>query len=53
MVPAATLLPAVAVQVAPAVEAVAQLMIAEPAVHVLVLVEGVTLISTQVVLAPL
>jgi hypothetical protein len=52
IVPAAIVLPAVTVQVEPAVAPVPQVIMAEPTVQVLVLVDGVTVHKLQVVLAP-
>ncbi len=52
IVPAATLLPAVAEAELPAAEEVVTERIELPIVHVAELVEGVTLASTQVVEAP-
>jgi hypothetical protein len=53
IVPAATLLVAVMEAELPAAEAVLRLRIELPTVHVSELAEGVTLASTQVVVAPL
>ena len=52
IVPVATLLPAVAEHVLPPAEAVLHEMMVLPGVQVGVLVEGVTEINVQVVLAP-
>ena len=52
-VPTATFEDAVTEQLEPAVEVVVQLMIEEPLVHVVELVEGVTVFNDHVVAAPL
>jgi hypothetical protein len=52
IVPAAELLPAVAVQVEPAAASVEQLIMEEPCVQTVLLVDGVTLHKLQFVLAP-
>ena len=52
IVPAATLLPAVAVHVEPAVDDVVQLMMTDPSVHVSLLVDGFTPWRDHVVPVP-
>jgi hypothetical protein len=52
IVPAATVLAAVAVHVEPAAAAVVQLMMVLPGVQMFEVVEGVTVIKNQVVLTP-